>query len=320
MAGWLRPLSIGPPISTSASASACAIRRISSNRCRSLQAGDGEVLAGLGGRGRLLVGALENIEGHTVGSYMNLIRQQSYADYGVDYAPRGATWFVLSGENERDVFYEKVIFSCSGRIINSFALIYPSRASGTSIPSSKASRRPSGRVGTVVAMQPADVQVDPLGVGAALPTARLGPADSDSCRLCSCSRLRAGSSFERGRHASITDSRRPQHFAWSGTGQDRGGASEATPRAEERQRNCKAFTGPAPTRPDTPAVRLLNPGTADPQKAGKGALARESRAAPGGTSQPTARSDAAPTKPRDKRSTAPRDADYQDLRDYMLRR
>jgi hypothetical protein len=89
------------------------------------QAGDGEVFAGLGGRGRLLVGALENIEGHTVGSYMNLIRQQSYANYGVDYAPRGATWFVLSGENERDVFYEKVIFSCSGRIINSFALIYP---------------------------------------------------------------------------------------------------------------------------------------------------------------------------------------------------
>ena len=49
----------------------------------------------------------------------------SRKDYNVDYAPRGATWFVLSGENDRVVFYEKVMFSCSGRVINSFALIYP---------------------------------------------------------------------------------------------------------------------------------------------------------------------------------------------------
>jgi hypothetical protein len=92
---------------------------------RRSNAGDGEVFAGIRGQGRLLVGALENRDGHTVASYMNLIRQQSYAGYNVDYAPRGASWFVLSGENDRDIFYEKVIFSCSGRIINSFALIYP---------------------------------------------------------------------------------------------------------------------------------------------------------------------------------------------------
>jgi opacity protein-like surface antigen len=92
---------------------------------RRSEAGDGEVFAGIRGRGRLLVGALENSDGHTLGSYMNMVRQQSYTGYNVDYAPRGATWFVLSGENDRDVFYEKVIFSCSGRVINSFALIYP---------------------------------------------------------------------------------------------------------------------------------------------------------------------------------------------------
>ena len=92
---------------------------------RRSEAGDGQVFASIRGRGRLLVGALENSDRQTVGSYMNVIRQQSYAEYKVDYAPRGATWFVLSGQNDRDVFYEKVIFSCSGRIINSFALIYP---------------------------------------------------------------------------------------------------------------------------------------------------------------------------------------------------
>jgi hypothetical protein len=92
---------------------------------RKFEAGDGEVFAGIRGRGRLLVGALENSDRHTIGSYMNMTRQQSYTGYNVNYAPRGGTWFVLSGENDRDVFYEKVMFSCSGRIINSFALVYP---------------------------------------------------------------------------------------------------------------------------------------------------------------------------------------------------
>ena len=41
------------------------------------------------------------------------------------YRPRGNTWFVLSGEGDGKIFYEKVMFSCGGRLINSFALIYP---------------------------------------------------------------------------------------------------------------------------------------------------------------------------------------------------
>jgi hypothetical protein len=92
---------------------------------RATEAGDGEVFAGVRGHGRLLVGAFENADGHSVASYMNYIRRESYSDYDIDYAPRGQTWFVLSGENNQNVFYEKVMFSCGGRIISSFALIYP---------------------------------------------------------------------------------------------------------------------------------------------------------------------------------------------------
>jgi len=92
---------------------------------RRSETGDGEMFAGVRGHGRLLVGAFENADGHTVASYMNYIRRRSYSGYDVDYAPRGETWFVLSGENDQNVFYEKVIFSCRGRIISSFALIYP---------------------------------------------------------------------------------------------------------------------------------------------------------------------------------------------------
>jgi hypothetical protein len=92
---------------------------------RKSEAGDGEVFVAIRGQGRLLVGAFENRERHNVASYMNLIRTQSYSDYEVSYAPRGQTWFVLSGESNDKVFYEKVMFSCQGRVINSFALVYP---------------------------------------------------------------------------------------------------------------------------------------------------------------------------------------------------
>ena len=92
---------------------------------RRSEAGDGEVFASVRADGRLLVGAFENADGHTVASYMNYIRRESYSGYNIDYAPRGQTWFVLSGENDQNVFYEKVMFSCRGRIISSFALIYP---------------------------------------------------------------------------------------------------------------------------------------------------------------------------------------------------
>ena len=37
----------------------------------------------------------------------------------------GAGWSVLSGTRGETMIYEKVIFSCSGRVINSFALVYP---------------------------------------------------------------------------------------------------------------------------------------------------------------------------------------------------
>jgi hypothetical protein len=92
---------------------------------RKAERGDGELFVGAGGEARLLVGAFENSDGHTIASYMSFIRRDSYSKYPVSYAPRGQTWFVLSGETSQHVFYEKVMFSCGGRIINSFALTYP---------------------------------------------------------------------------------------------------------------------------------------------------------------------------------------------------
>jgi len=92
---------------------------------RSTQAGDGVAFVGMRGHGQLLVGAFENRDGQTVENYQAYIRRKTYAEYAVDYAPRGAGWFVLSGEGNGKVFYEKVLFSCQGRVISSFALLYP---------------------------------------------------------------------------------------------------------------------------------------------------------------------------------------------------
>jgi hypothetical protein len=92
---------------------------------RASEAGDGRVFVARDGDARLLVGAFANTDRHTVESYRRLIGAQSYADFQISYAPRGQTWFVLSGEGNGRMFYEKVIFSCGGSVINSFAMMYP---------------------------------------------------------------------------------------------------------------------------------------------------------------------------------------------------
>ena len=93
---------------------------------RTSKAGDGMVLVSRDGNGRLLVGAFENRAGYSPASYQGYLARQSYGSYPVTYAPRGQTWFALSGERDGKIFYEKVMFSCGNRVITSFAMTYPS--------------------------------------------------------------------------------------------------------------------------------------------------------------------------------------------------
>ena len=92
---------------------------------RTSEAGDGHVFVTQDGHARLLVGALANESGFTPVAYQDHVARQSYGKFKVTYRPLGKSWFVLSGEGDGKIFYEKVIFSCSGRLINSFAMIYP---------------------------------------------------------------------------------------------------------------------------------------------------------------------------------------------------
>ena len=89
------------------------------------EAGDGHVFYAAEVDARLLVGALINQEAYTPASYLDYIANRSYPNYTISYRRLGETWFALSGQDGERIFYEKVQFSCSGRLISSFAMIYP---------------------------------------------------------------------------------------------------------------------------------------------------------------------------------------------------
>ena len=92
---------------------------------RTSEAGDGAVFATADGQAKLLVGALPNEARQSAASYQEYVQRNSYSGFAIDYRPLGTNWFVLSGDGNGQTVYEKVMFSCEGRLINSFALIYP---------------------------------------------------------------------------------------------------------------------------------------------------------------------------------------------------
>jgi hypothetical protein len=86
---------------------------------------DGNVFVSPDGNARLLAGALPNTEGINLREYRALVLQRSYPDAAIDYAPVRGSWFVLSGTRDGQMFYERVTFTCGGRLINSWAMLYP---------------------------------------------------------------------------------------------------------------------------------------------------------------------------------------------------
>ena len=88
-------------------------------------AAEGQVWVSPDGSARLLAGGLKNEDGLDLRQYRELVLRESYPGANVDYAPVRNNWFVLSGTREGTIFYERVTFTCGGRVINSWALLYP---------------------------------------------------------------------------------------------------------------------------------------------------------------------------------------------------
>jgi hypothetical protein len=74
---------------------------------------------------KLVVSGVVNDEGFTADSYRQTLLRDFSGYEMVDYMPRGKTWFVLSGTRGENIYYQKVLFSCAGRIINVFSITFP---------------------------------------------------------------------------------------------------------------------------------------------------------------------------------------------------
>ena len=86
---------------------------------------NGHVLVSRDGGARLLVAAFDNEEAATLAEYRNQILTENYGGADLDYAPVKKRSFIVSGTRGTMHFYERVSFTCGGRLINSWALLYP---------------------------------------------------------------------------------------------------------------------------------------------------------------------------------------------------
>lgn len=86
---------------------------------------DGHVLVSRDGAARLLVGAFDNEAAATLAEYRAQLLSDNYSGADLDYAPVKQRSFIISGTRGDMHFYERVSFTCGGRVINSWALLYP---------------------------------------------------------------------------------------------------------------------------------------------------------------------------------------------------
>jgi hypothetical protein len=87
---------------------------------------EGNVLVSRDGTARLIVAAFENETNASLAEYREQLLVENYAGAAIDYSPLKKKWFVLSGTRGDMHFYERVSFTCGGKLINSWALLYPS--------------------------------------------------------------------------------------------------------------------------------------------------------------------------------------------------
>ena len=76
-------------------------------------------------RAKLLFTAWRNEEGQTPAAFKQWLIANTEGYDELTYRPRGRSWFVLSGYRDDNIYYEKVMFSCGGNVVNVFGMSYP---------------------------------------------------------------------------------------------------------------------------------------------------------------------------------------------------
>ena len=98
------------------------------------EAGDGHLFSSRREKARLITGVIVNSERHNPADYLKYVQARSYGNYKITYRKSGESWFAISGTRGGLIFYEKVQFSCGGKLISSFAVIYPTASQRTINP------------------------------------------------------------------------------------------------------------------------------------------------------------------------------------------
>ena len=86
---------------------------------------EGRVLLSKDGKAKLLVGAFENADNQSLQDYRQFLIDGQYTGAAIDYDVIKQRWFVLSGTHDGQIFYQRVSFTCGGKLINSWAMLYP---------------------------------------------------------------------------------------------------------------------------------------------------------------------------------------------------
>jgi len=83
------------------------------------------ILVSRDGHAVLRIFAAENIAGTKLAQYRRSLIEKRYAGAVFDQTPQHKFWFVLSGTHSDKAFYERVTFSCDGRAIHGWQMIFP---------------------------------------------------------------------------------------------------------------------------------------------------------------------------------------------------
>jgi hypothetical protein len=87
--------------------------------------GGGLTLTSEDGGAKIVVFGVHNSEDLSPKEYRRILLEEFGGYDRLDYSPVSKTWFVLSGYRGDNIYYQKVIFSCSNRIINVFSMTFP---------------------------------------------------------------------------------------------------------------------------------------------------------------------------------------------------
>lgn len=87
--------------------------------------GGGMSFASNDGRARIVVFGANNDQKLSLTEYRRLLLEDIGGYEQLTYQPTGDSWFVLSGFRRDNIYYQKVMFSCSDKIINIFSMTFP---------------------------------------------------------------------------------------------------------------------------------------------------------------------------------------------------